>query len=214
MKRSREDLRRALAIQRRALDISAAAYDAGEMGEAARLAATVHILLGPRSGSHVSVIEQLGFGSDTPFFTTVEENSQSGSPLVFARLNSLPQPEHYVMSVLPRGPVAARCRKVPLAEWWEEPVLKTEAHTLARRKLVRLLRDKDGGAHFDGEIRDPLIIAALRGEITGFLIGKSDGTSEPVPYSVEATMRQIAEEVQQTITKATPADVEALGPVD
>jgi hypothetical protein len=85
-------------------------------------------------------------------------------------------------------------------EWWNEQVLfDGTSQRLTRADIIRILRDKDGGAHYDADVSDPLVAAALRGEITGFVYQTPDGQSSPVPFVLENCMRQIAEELRKTV---------------
>src|SRR4051794_20189955 len=77
-------------------------------------------------------------------------------------------------------------------------------HKLTRCLLVRSMRDQDGGAHFDDEITDPTYAAAIHGKLTGFNIQIAPDKMEPVPYALEVSMRQIAEEVRLVLQMINP----------
>ena len=90
-------------------------------------------------------------------------------------------------------------------DWWNEPVLYDDVSLkLTRENIIRTLRDKHSGAHYDARVTDRFIAAALRGEITGFLYTIPDGTKQPVPWAVENTMRQIAEELRAVVRYLPP----------
>jgi len=89
-------------------------------------------------------------------------------------------------------------RMLPLEEWWAERGLHDGKGTpLSRENIVRIFRDKNGGAHYDANVADPLVAAALKGEITGFRYTNPAGEEVAVEHALEMTMRQIAEEVRQ-----------------
>ena len=88
-------------------------------------------------------------------------------------------------------------RALTFHEWWAEKVLNGgSGQILTREKVIRILRDKDGGAHYDADIKDPLVAAALQGQITGIMYKNTDGKIIPVPLGLENTMRQIAGELR------------------
>jgi hypothetical protein len=43
------------------------------------------------------------------------------------------------------------------------------------------MRDQDGGAHFDEELTCPAYVAAMRGELTGFLVETEPGITTLFP---------------------------------
>jgi hypothetical protein len=75
---------------------------------------------------------------------------------------------------------------------------------LTRCLLIRSMRDQDGGAHFDDEITDPTYAAAVHGKLAGFTIQITPDKLEPVPYALEVSMRQIAEELRQVLQMISP----------
>jgi hypothetical protein len=107
----------------------------------------------------------------------------------------------FAIELVPRGREAMqKGRLLKFDEWWNENVLDNgKNQRLTRENIIRILRDKDGGAHYDANVTDPLVAAALQGQITGFLYKNTDGNELPVPLSVETTMRQIAEELRQVL---------------
>lgn len=88
-------------------------------------------------------------------------------------------------------------RHLSFEQWWNEVVLRdASAGELTRRAVIRSMRDQDGGAHFDETIADPAYLAAVQGRLAGFLMKDETGESQAVPFALENTMRQIAEEVR------------------
>jgi hypothetical protein len=114
--------------------------------------------------------------------------------------------DEFVIALEPRGREAMYTgRRLKFDEWWNETVLNDgKNQQLTRENIIRILRDKDGGAHYDANVTDPLIAAALRGEITGFLYKDAGGKELPVPFILENTMRQIAEELRGVVRYLRP----------
>jgi hypothetical protein len=51
-------------------------------------------------------------------------------------------------------------RQMPFGEWWEEPIFSDRQKTpLSRQALVLTLRNQEGGAHYDDEIKDTIFRA-------------------------------------------------------
>jgi len=49
---------------------------------------------------------------------------------------------------------------MPFGEWWEEPIFSDRQKTpLSRKALVLTLRNQEGGAHYDDEIKDTIFRA-------------------------------------------------------
>jgi hypothetical protein len=91
-------------------------------------------------------------------------------------------------------------RLLPFEDWWNEVVLRhKDDRTLNRGQIIRVMRDQDGGAHYDASLSDPVYAAAVRGELTGFYVKEAPDKLIPVPYALETTMRQIGEELSLVI---------------
>lgn len=197
--RTMSDFWRAFEVQKDALDISSLAFDIGLVGESARLAASTFLLVGRGMRTNKPILDHLGILNRVQFFTTVPENSQSGSPLLSCSITMIRENVAQI-ELQGRGREAMmNGRSLSYSDWWDEVVLNDGiSQSLTREKIIRILRDKDGGAHYDANVSDPLIISALKGEISGFNY-QSGGTTQPVRFSLEHTMRQIAEELRRTI---------------
>lgn len=198
--RTAADFWRAFEVQQSALDVSALAFDGGLIGEAARLATATFLLVGRGMRTHKSVLDHLNIQDSTPFFTTVPNGSVSGTPLISCSVTVLPGGKGFI-ELQPRGREAMMTgRSLTFSEWWNEQVLfDGTSHKLTRENVTRILRDKDGGAHYDATVTDPMVADALSGKITGFLYQTADGTKSVVPLALENTMRQMAEELRKTI---------------
>lgn len=192
LKRTKGDLWRAFLIQTQALAISMHAFDQGWKGEAARLANSAFLLVGRGMKSHKSILDQLHLQDHLDFVTTTSKTQLLKLTVTPTALN------HVTVELVPKG--LEDVRLVKYQEWWSENVMHTNEHKISRGEIIRILRDKDGGAHFDETITDPLVAAALSGKLTGFTYqSKPDEPIIPVPFGLETTMRQIAEELRATL---------------
>ena len=199
-RRQSSDFWDAFEVQKTALEVSALAFDGGLKGEAARMATSVFLLFGRGMKSHQSVFDNLGIQNAISFHTTVPDQNKSGTPLIAMSLVQY-RINEWVVELNTRGRQGILTgRSLKFDEWWNEIVLSdSSGKDLSRENIIRILRDKNGGAHYDASITDPLIVAALRGEITGLFCQSQNGQRIPVPHALETTMRQIAEEVRTTI---------------
>ena len=195
-RRTAEDLHTAWAIQLQALKISTREFDTGAAGEAARLANAVFLMVGRGMRRHLSICDAAGQQENRLYRSTAKAAGAAGNALVFCRLEKVGLDE-WAVALRPAGEAAlADGRDLPFDEWWNERVVVTNQHELTRAQIVRILRDKNGGAHFDVQVDDPLIAAALSGEIGGFWVQPEPGGAEwPVPLCLENCMRQIVEEL-------------------
>jgi hypothetical protein len=184
-------------VQVAALEISATAFDRGEIGEAVRLATSAFLLVGRGMKGHTSILDHLKIADNLRFQSTVPDGNEAAAPLVFISLSQI-EPDNWIVELAPKGRVAIQTgRLLALDEWWREIILNDgNGKALSRNDIVRILRDKDGGSHYDANVTDPIVAAALRGEITNYLYQRPDGRSIPLPGSLENTMRQIAEELR------------------
>jgi hypothetical protein len=192
--RTEEDLRQAAQVQFRALKISADHFDLGEIGEAARMASALFILAGEGMRTHASILDAAGQKKKRLYRSTKATEDDLGCSLVRLQLEKVKENvwdirlRHAGRAVLEGG------RDLPFKEWWNEPVVANDAVRLSRADVVRILRDRNGGAHFDPIVKDPIVARAIRGEIGLFDIKHPDGAREVVPFGLEFCMRQIATE--------------------
>lgn len=184
---------RALHIQYQALQISTKAFDDGFRGEATRLANAIFILLGIGMRNHTSILEHLKKNFDFKLPSSVRD-ANSGSPLIFFRLKNIAK-DNWTITLFPIGTFSTK-PPIPLSEWWSEIVLRDDkGNALTRLSLIRSVRDQDGGSHVDDEITDPNYKMAVEGNFGGFHYQGPDGSTQAVPFSLECTVRQIANEV-------------------
>ena len=179
-------------------------FDMGYKGEAVRLANSIHILVGKRSKNHKSIMDHLGKLDTMTFPTTVPDNNESGSPMYSAMLHTI-GPNTWNVELIAHGlNEMMNGRHLSATQWWEEIVMKSGDVSISRELLIRAVRDRDGGAHVDASITDPVYLAALRGELTGFNVKVSDGNTVPVLFAIETTIGQIAEEIRMALRPIMP----------
>ncbi|MBI5260251.1 MAG: hypothetical protein HY852_00350 [Bradyrhizobium sp.] len=184
--------------QHGALRMSASNYDFGHLAEAARIANAIFILLGPPSRTHLSIVDALNWNVGMP------STRPNGSLLC---VECVPveavgaRPASWFIYALPAGREAVAYPQTPLslADWWGEKILTRPEGDLTRLEMVRIIRDRDGGAHLDLTITSPAYKAVLL-HGAGFNYRPSaDQPEQPVEHSVEAITRQIGEEVIQAL---------------
>ena len=81
--------------------------------------------------------------------------------------------------------------------WLSENIFKTGSITFTRLKLIRVIADKEGGAHLDPEI-DPEYYEIARVNGSGWNFLGADGKEVPLGNPFPAMMRQLCFEVLMT----------------
>lgn len=202
MARSREELVTALNEQLEALKASSAAFDAGQIWEAKRLATTAYVILYDGKRRTVSLLTQLGVKDKLPFTSTAvpsnPNNKAAEMPLVVVHLQTAGA-KYLPLCATGGGPFPPR--QMSFDEWWNEPIFTDrEKATLSRRTLVQTLRDQEGGAHFDDEVTAVVYRAVANDNAAGWLYGRPGEEGKPIdPGPHFATMRQIAWEIVQSL---------------
>ena len=192
--RTEENLRQAAEFQFRALKISADHFDLGEFGEAARMANALFVLVGEGMRSHTSILDAADQKNRRLYRSTKASENDLGSSLIYLELEKV---EEAVWDVRLRHAGRAALeggRDLTFKEWWSETVIANDAVRLTREDVIRILRDKNGGAHFDPSVKEEVSAKAIRGEIGLFDIAHPDGRREVVPFGLEFCTRQIATE--------------------
>ena len=82
-------------------------------------------------------------------------------------------------------------------KWLEEPIFKTGYITFTRLKLIKVIADKEGGAHVDPNI-DPEYYEIARANGAGWTFFVGDGQGIPLGDPFPAMLRQICYEVLMT----------------
>jgi hypothetical protein len=206
--RTRDELVEALAEQRGAIRASGASFDEGELWEAKRLAAAVYVLVHDGKGRTKSLLTQLGVRASLRFLSTAK-------PLDPKNLLT----EHSLVSMrVEVRETGSRARYRPAFDlyeqlfafnrlqflsWWEEPVIRdNQRRVLSRKNIVFSLRDQEGGAHFDEELRDEVYKSLVKENSAGWVVQKGDVMQPVMPGPHLATMRQIAWELERTLENA------------
>lgn len=193
--RSEDELFAAADFQLQSIKDSAKLFDEGRVGEAARLANAAFILIGRGPKHHRSILDSVGQQESRLFRSSIPNGGAKGAALIACRITKI-EAETWEAELVHRGrPAVEEGRDLPFDHWWTEEVICTDRISLSREKVIRILRDKNGGAHFDPVISDPTDTAAILGEVGAFTIKNSDGTQTIVPYALEQTMRQIVDEI-------------------
>jgi hypothetical protein len=187
--------------------LSSSSYDVGHRGEAVRIANAIFVLLGPSSKNHKSIVDQLGQADKLQIVSTADSRGPHGSALIAIQAVPYVAEEAgksgWIIGAVPFGHESLHSgRRISLDEWWGEGVLRGsgEVDTLTRLQVVRVMRNQDGGAHLDDHIKDRTYLAVhLRG--VGFQYKPSAESDEVVPVegALEATIRQMAYEVLETL---------------
>jgi hypothetical protein len=205
--RTDEDLRQAAEVQFRALKISADHFDLGEMGEAPRMANALFVLAGEGARTHRSILDAADQKQGRLYRSTKSSESVLGCSLVHLKLTKVGE-DTWEYGLGHAGRAALRGgRDLTFGEWWKEFVIVNDKVSLSRSDVVRFLRDKNGGAHFDPVVTDPRVARAIRGDLGLFGIEHPDGKREIVPFGLEFCMRQIATEFWFSLDREKGFDV-------
>jgi len=178
------------------LKASAAAFDAGHIGEAKRLAVTIRVLLHDTTNSK-SLLGLLGMKQNTGYLDTAADldskNLISHHGLVSLKFGyekvSYSAPLSKVEEMLGRPN-----KFILFSAWWDKIVIKdSNKNTFTRRELVLTLANKDGGAHVDPNL-DSSYANLTRHNSVGWVFSK--GADSSAIGGVELhSVRQIAYEV-------------------
>jgi len=82
-------------------------------------------------------------------------------------------------------------------KWLEEPIFKTGLITFSRLKLIKVIANKEGGAHLDPNI-DPEYYEIARANGAGWTFFLGDGQEIPLGDPFPAMLRQLCYEVLVT----------------
>jgi hypothetical protein len=209
LRRTRLGLLHAFLRQHGALRLSVSSFDFGHISEAARIANAIFILLGPRSRTHTPVLDALNWDIEMP--TTVPSGNLMCVECIPVEAVG-DRPASWFIHALPAGREAAVFKKdvgLSVAAWWDETVLSGPNGDLSRLDIIKITRDRDGGAHLDETISSPAYKSVLL-KGTGFNYQPTqDAPPQPVQNSLEAIIRQIANEVLMSFqSKALAAQLE------
>jgi hypothetical protein len=207
-KKSIQQLASEFKDQLSALRASNAGYDGGSLWEAKRLATSMYILFHD-GGNNKSITGILNIKGKLKLLSSVvERNYPTGSTVLF-------RSPHNIVSVS-MGPSGVTCipnfditfpmssyKWVNFAKWWEEKVIDDGQRTsLSRKNIIFSMRNQDGGAHTDPDLKDESYSSYKHiGVGTQILSHHSSGLQSgptPIPNLIDATVRQISWEVDQS----------------
>lgn len=181
------------------LEASCVSFDAGFLGEAKRLAATIRVLLHDTRNSH-SLLGLLGVKSGIGYITTATtfnpKNLLGHCGLVGFSLG--PNGPKY-WAPLGDGP-PHRYSRAPcnFNAWWNEIVIvDTKGNRFTRCELVLSLANKDGGAHVDPQL-DSKYADLTRGNSLGY-VGVVSGEESPLSDIELHSVREIAYELLRSL---------------
>jgi hypothetical protein len=198
MARTPEELEEALRTQVRFLFRSCEAFDAGDKNEALRIATAVVTLVHDR-GQTISLFTQADLKTKHKFFSTAGELMNEARQLN-ARHTPLVRLDYASGNFLSLGVYGRLHMQVPpmketdFADWWEESIFRDDGVELSRKKLSLILRDKEGGSHYDPSNNNP-DYHSLSSKLLMHVPGHGLGTVDELQFS---TMRQIGDEILMT----------------
>ena len=194
-KLTQDELIEQVTTQRKLLQLSMDAFDAGNEVAALQLAVTIRVLVHDTTNS-ASLLQQLGVKDSWQWIT-------AASPVDKANVNTTWNLT--LMAISAEGPVTWEPQGrdyleqfqtfVTFDEWWKTPVVKDEnGAEFHRRGLVLVLANKAGGAHVDKVPKDA---EALRSQ--GSLGWESLQSGLITQSPIEPSVRTIAEELAYMI---------------
>lgn len=200
-KRSPDEVKEALLIQKAALTDSCAAFDAGKTWEALRLATSVYVLVHDGGKKNRSVLTQLGIRDSMQFLCSGLEidpqNLISSNPLTMMQIGVGQD------AFLPKlDNIAEQERWMSFGEWWTRDAIFSSGsgkNLVFRKGLVFNLRSKDGGSHFDEDLGDEDYLLMVQG---GGWMWHVDGAPPRQLMGLQfASMRQVAHELLKSLKR-------------
>jgi hypothetical protein len=141
--RSISDLQQALREQIEYIRLSSEAYDLGVLAEAKRIAVALTNLFIDR-GQTVSILTQLNIQDGVMIYDTTRKYFMYSRDIIVAL-----DAGDTVRYVPPFGENGYKLSTV--SDWLSGNIFVTEQFQMTRKELILLLRDKDGGGHFDSK---------------------------------------------------------------
>lgn len=199
-----KDYREQLRDQIGFLQSSAKLYDMGTEAEAKRMAVSIRVLVYGEKESAQSqpLLGQMRLKKSMKFVSTAQP--YDGRNLLAEQLLLEMRIDHNGMTYRPLFENGGRFHLLQYPDWAGEVVLTDKTHNVYRRKdLIKLLANKDGGAHVDANLPDS--IAPLKSpDIGGWETQSSDGSRSYGNDPVYATMRQMTYEMLQSLYSVRP----------
>ena len=235
------DLWDLLKEQLRFLKNSNASYDDGFEGEAKRLAVTIRVLVYDTNNS-TSLLYQLVIKHKLKMLNTASQmipnNLLGHQGLVIMKVQAPPgasvfvsptivgeetETHESILGVQPGNVTYEPIINVPpnphlspswvsFTRWWKEIVIKTaEGTTFTREQLVLAMANKDGGAHVDPKL-DSDYANLTKFNSQGWTVDTDGSTDAPDNSIADASVRQIAFELEQSLLASFGNDDGELAP--
>lgn len=220
-KKTRDQLETELGEQMLALRASSKAFDEGNLWEHKRLATSLFTLLhdypGGRSKSLLGQLQlkgQVKFISSVvvpgPFFPGNRVIAAASTLIVATKLSNEGGAEY--MPLLNNHPIANERKHLSFPRWYDEVIFHPlSGITLTRKNMIFTIRSQDGGSHVDGHITDEQYFNfSQRGDPSVSFTRAGDGlflnhfghaNGTPIKNGIPATMRQIAWEVDHSLSQ-------------
>lgn len=196
--RTPEDLERELGEQIEELVARCQAFDQGTLWEAKSIATSIYKLVQDGRPPIRSLLGALGHKGSMQFLSTsigMPADHSPHAPLTRQIADNRGTPSF--QPLLDRGWVR---QMMDFDSWWDEPVFQSESgEILTRHDLVFSMRSQDGGAHVDGSFKHDAYFQLSRGNNTTNTFAGSDGVILPWPNAHGATMRQMGEEIIESL---------------
>ncbi len=202
-KRSKGELETELREQMRLLQHACADFDKGFEAIGRHIALSLRVLL-HHHGQSQALLEQLGLRNIEFYDSAGPINPNNMCTECNLIVLTMSAKGGKYQPLVATGAAPWEPKKIPFADWWNEPVLKdNKGQLFNRRELIQHVSDTDGGAHVDPEL-DNAYMALSRSNSLGWVFG--DGNIERAfegrPELV--CIRQIAHEVILTLKEKAP----------
>jgi hypothetical protein len=200
MTRKPEEIEKALETQLGHLDRSCEAFDNGDKTEALRIATIIFTLVHDH-GQTVSILTQAGLRAHLKFVSTAGDLMGEArhlkarhTPLLMLDTHRRP-PEFVSLAVYnrPRG-LFPPLKEMKFDDWWDELIFFDDGVALTRKDLASILRNKEGGGHYDRKNNNANYHSFSRPDIV-HVSGAGMTTVDELQFS---SMRQIADEIFTT----------------
>lgn len=225
MARSMQHYREELRNQMARLGTAVRGYQAGNTWDIPTVAVCVANLVYSKGQPNskrgtVSILDHLGQKDDVAFMSSGyvdrDGNLVATYPLVANHYEN--NQMRFVPLHMSKGWDSRSMEAYSFEAWWGKmPIYKSpgyvilpdgcseehRASTLTRSDVILTVRNQDGGAHYDADIKNELY-AKLKHEGAGWFLQKSDGTMEPVQGMIEAMVAQIGFELMGSLLTHFP----------
>jgi tetratricopeptide (TPR) repeat protein len=190
------DLRSDLLEQIDFLRASCAAYDAGRVSEAKRMAVALRILLHDRGKNTRSLLTQLDIKESLSYHSIVSRPKGPSVMLLNFTMNFSPEG----VSFSPK--LSEAIDSFPFDEWWNQLIFVNHGISMSRSDIALSVSDTDGGAHIDPTLKGNYSEMAKNNGIGLTKIPRGISTSkegEPIDGKHELLfIRQISNELLNT----------------